>query len=254
MAQATQDLTGPAGRPVSSIATAGLALAVLAALAAAASGLGHRFGLWTFGTGFGVLRYAAFGGIAAMLISLLGMVLARPGGSRRGLFRAIVGLAIGAVVVGFPLNGLRIARQVPPIHDIATDLDDPPAFVAVLPLRGEGSNPVVYGGEEIAAHQRAGYPEIEPVDVDLPPEKVFERALATAEDMGWQIVAAEPSEGRIEATDTTFWFGFKDDVVIRIRPEGSGARLDIRSVSRVGLSDVGTNAARIKAFLGALEP
>jgi len=253
MAQATQDPTGPAGRPVSSIATAGLALAVLAALAAAASGLGHRFGWWTFGTGFAVLRYAAFGAIAAIAVSLLGLVLTRPGGSRRGLLRAIVGVVIGAVVVGIPLNGLRIARQVPPIHDITTDLEDPPAFVAVLPLRGEGANPTDYRGEEIAAQQRAGYPGIAPVDVGLPPEKLFERALAIAEDMGWQIVAAEPFEGRIEATDISLWFGFKDDVVIRIRPEGSGSRVDIRSVSRVGVSDVGANAARIKAYLAALE-
>jgi uncharacterized protein (DUF1499 family) len=241
-----------ARKPVTPIATAGLVLAVLAALAAAASGLGHRLGLWTFGTGFGVLRYAVYVGIAAVAVSLLGVVLARPGGPRRGLWRAIAGLVIAGVVLAIPLNGVRVARQVPPIHDITTDLEDPPAFVAVVQLRGEGSNPVAYGGEEIAAQQRAGYPEIAPLDVDLPPERLFEQALATAEEMGWQIVAAEPADGRIEATDTTFWFGFKDDVVIRIQPAGGGSRLDVRSVSRVGRSDVGANAARIKAYLAAL--
>lgn len=244
----------PARRPVSAVASAALVMAVLAALAAAAAGLGYRFGLWPLGTGFGMLRYAAYGGIAALALALLGIVLARPGGSRRGLYRAIVGLLIGATVFGVLWNNLRIARQSPPIHDITTDLEDPPAFVAVLPLRGEGSHATAYGGAAIAAQQQAAFPEMGPVDVALPPGQLYERALATAEGMGWQIVAAEPSEGRIEATDTTLWFGFKDDVVIRIRAQGSGARLDIRSLSRIGGGDAGTNAARIEAFLAALEP
>jgi uncharacterized protein (DUF1499 family) len=87
----------------------------------------------------------------------------------------------------------------------------------------------------------------------LPPERSFEEALATAVDQGWEIAAAVPAEGRIEATDTTLWWGFKDDVVIRITPENAGSRLDIRSKSRVGLGDVGTNAARIEAYLEKLE-
>ena len=253
MAQAAQDHAGHPRRPVSVVATASLVLALLAALAAAAAGLGYRQGLWPLGTGFGMLRYAAYGGIAALAVALPGIVLARPGGPRRGLYRALVALVIGATMFGVLWNNLRSAMQVPPIHDITTDLEDPPAFVAVVPLRGEGSNSVAYGGETIAAQQRAGYPEIGPVEVDLAPARVFDLALATARDMGWQIVAAQPSEGRIEATDTTFWFGFKDDVVIRIRALGGGARLDIRSVSRIGQGDAGTNAARIKAFLAALE-
>jgi uncharacterized protein (DUF1499 family) len=243
-----------ARRAVSPVATAALVLAVLAALAAAAAGPGYRFGLWSLGTGFGMLRYAAYGGIAAIVLALLGIVLARPGGSRRWLYRALVGLLIGATIFGVLWNNLRVARQAPPIHDITTDPDDPPAFVAVVPLRGEGSHAVAYGGAAIAAQQQAAFPEIGPALVALPPDQLYERALAAAEDMGWQIVAAEPSEGRIEATDTTLWFGFKDDVVIRIRARGSGARLDIRSLSRIGGGDAGTNAARIEAFLAALEP
>jgi uncharacterized protein (DUF1499 family) len=82
---------------------------------------------------------------------------------------------------------------------------------------------------------------------------MFKRAEATARAMGWEIVAAEPGEGRIEATDTTMWFGFKDDIVIRIVPEGEGSRLDIRSMSRVGKSDLGKNADRIRKFLAALK-
>src|SRR5919106_356365 len=198
-------------RPVTPVATIGLVLAVLAALA----------------------------GVAA-------------GGGRRGLYRALAGLVIGAVVFGVPWSSLRAAQRVPPIHDITTDTENPPAFVAILPLRADASNPPEYGGEEVAAQQRAAYPAIRPVSTALPPDQAFEEARATAQDQGWEIVAAVPAEGRIEATDTTFWWGFKDDVVIRIAPEASGSRVDIRSKSRVGIGDVGTNAARIEAFLEGL--
>jgi uncharacterized protein (DUF1499 family) len=143
---------------------------------------------------------------------------------------------------------------VPPIHDVTTDTEDPPPFVAILPLRADASNPPAYGGEKVAAQQHAAYPAIRPVSAPLPPEQTFEAAVATVQEQGWEIVAAVPAEGRIEATDTTFWWGFKDDVVIRIRPEGSGSRLDIRSKSRVGIGDFGVNAARVEAFLEDFEP
>jgi uncharacterized protein (DUF1499 family) len=240
-------------RRVTPIATIGLALALLAALAGLSAGLGYRFGWWSLGTGFGLLRYAAYGALAAMALSVLGLVLARPGSQRRGLYRALAGLVIGAVVFGVPWTYLRAAQQVPAIHDITTDTENPPAFVAILPLRAEAANPPDYGGDEVAGQQRAAYPDILPFSTPLPPDRSFEQALATAIDEGWEIVAAVPSEGRVEATDTTLWWGFKDDVVIRITPEGSGSRLDIRSKSRVGIGDFGTNAARIEAFLEQLE-
>jgi uncharacterized protein (DUF1499 family) len=139
-------------------------------------------------------------------------------------------------------------QSLPFIHDISTDLEQPPEFVDVVPLRADAPNPVAHPGEETAAQQRQGYPDIRPLELDLAPEQAFDRALATAREQGWEIVAAVPEEGRIEATATTFWFGFKDDVVVRITPAGTGSRLDIRSKSRVGRSDVGANAARIRAF------
>lgn len=240
-------------RPVSPIATGGLLLAVLTAVASAGAGLGYRFGLWSLGTGFGLLRYAVYGAIAAMVISVIGVVLARPGGGRRGLYRALAGLVIAAVVFGVPFSYMRAAREVPPIHDITTDTENPPPFVAILPLRAGAQNPPEYGGEAVAAQQRAAFPTIQPVQAPLPPDRAFDLALDTAEGQGWEIVAAVPSEGRIEATDTTAWWGFKDDIVIRIRPEGSGSRLDIRSESRVGVSDLGTNAARVRAYLAELQ-
>jgi uncharacterized protein (DUF1499 family) len=105
----------------------------------------------------------------------------------------------------------------------------------------------------LATQQREGYPDIEPLTMPLPPDRVFNRALDVAQRLGWEIVATDQTGGRIEATDTTRWFGFKDDVAVRITPWGSGTRVDVRSVSRVGRSDVGTNARRIREFLEALQ-
>jgi len=234
------------------VASLGLGLAIVAALALAGAGPGHRFGVWDFGTGFVILRYAVYGGIAAVAVSALGLVLARFRGRRRGMFRALVGLAIGLVVVGLPARWLQTARSVPPIHDITTDTSDPPAFEAILPLRAAAPNPATYGGPQVAAQQAAGFPDIAPLEAAVPPQQAFEAALAAATGMGWQIVAAAPDAGRIEATDRTFWFGFTDDIVVRIRAADGGSRIDLRSTSRVGVGDAGTNAARVRTYLAEL--
>jgi uncharacterized protein (DUF1499 family) len=110
----------------------------------------------------------------------------------------------------------------------------------------------VYGGEKIALQQRGAYPDLQPMILKVAPPEAFDRALAAVREMGWELVAADAAAGRIEATDTTFWFGFKDDVVIRVRPADGGSRVDVRSLSRVGGGDAGTNAKRIRAYLDAL--
>jgi uncharacterized protein (DUF1499 family) len=184
------------------------------------------------------------------LVSLLFMVR---DARRFALIPPVVAMGLAAVWVYTPFAQIQIARSVPPIHDITTDTQNPPEFVAIAPLRADAPNPLAYPGEEVAAQQRAAYPHIAPVTFDAPPGEVFDRALAAARAMGWEIVATAPAEGRIEAPDTTFWFGFKDDVVIRIAAVEEGrTRLDVRSKSRVGMSDVGKNAARIEAFLRKL--
>jgi uncharacterized protein (DUF1499 family) len=164
----------------------------------------------------------------------------------------VVAVGLGAVAALVPYRWMQRAKQVPPIHDITTDTEQPPEFMAVLPLRADAPNPAAYGGPEIAAQQQQGYPDIVPLDLEEPPASVFARALDAAHDMHWEVVTADSAAGRIEATATTGWFGFKDDVVVRIAPRGSGSRVDVRSVSRVGKSDVGTNAARIREYLEAL--
>ena len=235
------------------VAYLGFALAVAAALAAVASGLGSRAELWTFRGGFGILRWAAWGGVAAAAISLLGLALAF-GGRRRGsaLLLGALGIVIGLVTAWIPWSWKQRAEQVPPIHDISTDLSDPPAFEAILPLRAEAPNPSEYGGDSIARQQREGYPDLGPITMEAPPEAAFLLAVDAAREMGWEIVESDPGRGRIEATATTPWFGFKDDVVVRVRPEADGSRVDVRSVSRVGRSDVGTNARRIEEYLEML--
>ena len=234
------------------VATLGLALALLAGLALALAGPGHRLGLWAFGTGFVILRYAVYAGLAAAALSVLGLVLARFRGRRRGMFRALAGLAIGLIVVGLPARWLHTARSVPPIHDITTDPSDPPGFEAILPLRADAPNPATYGGPQVAAQQAAAYPDIAPLEVAVPPQRAFEAALTAATGLGWQIVASDAASGRIEATDRTFWFGFTDDIAIRVRALDGGSRIDLRSTSRVGVGDVGTNAARVRSFLDRL--
>jgi uncharacterized protein (DUF1499 family) len=164
----------------------------------------------------------------------------------------VIALVLVAAAFALPVSKLRQASRVPRIHDITTDTDRPPSFVSVVALRASAPNPVEYGGPEVAAQQRQGYPDVQPLSLPSPPNQAFDRALATARNMGWEIVASDPPTGRIEATDTTFWFGFKDDVVIRVAAAPNGSRVDVRSLSRVGLSDVGTNAARIRKYLAAL--
>ncbi|MFN2383166.1 MAG: DUF1499 domain-containing protein [Gemmatimonadota bacterium] len=231
---------------------AGFALALAAALAAVLAGFGSRWGLWEFRAGFTVLKWASFAALAAAAVSLAGVLATRPGGSRRGMGFALLGLLVGLGTAYVPWSWKRTAERVPPIHDITTDMADPPGFVAIAPLREGAANPMEYGGAELAAQQRAGYPDIEPLTLNIPPVAGFDRALKAAREMDWAIVAADSAAGRIEATDTTFWFGFKDDVVIRVTPFGGGSRIDVRSVSRVGKSDVGTNATRIRAYLEKL--
>ncbi|HSR72872.1 MAG TPA: DUF1499 domain-containing protein, partial [Kiloniellales bacterium] len=209
---------------------------------------GHRLGLWSWQTGFSILRWAAYLGIAVAAVALIATLVSLAARAWRWLLASLVALALGAGTFAVPALQLQQAQNAPPIHDITTDIEDPPGYVALLERRASASNPPVYGGEPVAAQQRRAYPEIGPISYRLPPDQVFERVLQVVRDMGLEVVAAEPGSGRIEAVATSFWFGFKDDVVIRIRRDGAGSVIDIRSSSREGIGDLGVNAARIKEF------
>lgn len=225
------------------------ALAVVAILLLALAGPGTRAGLWGFRTGFDLLRWGAYLGLAAAGLGLVSLLWRRPGATP---WPAILAIVVGGGAALVPWRWMQKAKRVPPIHDITTDTRRPPEFVAILPLRAGAPNPAEYGGSEVAAAQREGYPDLAPLVLPVPPAQAFARARAAAAAMGWEMVAADSAAGRIEATATTPWFGFKDDVVIRVEPAEGGSRVDVRSVSRVGASDVGANAARIRSYLARL--
>lgn len=242
-------------RSVSWLVLLGAGLAVTSALVLLAGPVGYRLGILPLRTALlTALTWGAYAGIAAAVVSLAGLAatLIRPREARRGVLLAAVSLIVAAAVVAVP-GRFRMGPPAPPIHDISTDTADPPEYVAVLPLRANAPNTTAYGGEKIAAQQRTAYPDLRPLVLNVAPPQAFERALASARGMGWDLVAADAAAGRIEATDTTFWYGFKDDVVIRIRPVTEGSRIDVRSLSRVGGGDAGTNAKRIRRYLDALE-
>jgi uncharacterized protein (DUF1499 family) len=198
------------------------------------------------------LGFGLGGGLLLCMMAVVsGLFSLAIGDSKQTAFIAMI---LGAGLAYLPLTQALKAGSVPPIHDISTDTDDPPAFVAIAPLRKDAANPVEYAGAETAAKQKEAYADIAPVTLDVAPDQAFAKALAAAKAMpDWEIVAEVPAEGRIEATATSRFMGFKDDVVIRIRAEGNGSRIDIRSKSRVGRSDVGANAARIRAYVARLK-
>jgi uncharacterized protein (DUF1499 family) len=239
------------------LATLGFGLGVLAAVMGLTAAFGYQLGLLSIRTSLlTLLAYAAYAGGAAAVVSLAALVglLASRTRTTRALAFAILGVLIGGAVIGIPGSMRYESRRngYPPIHDIMTDTEDPPQFVDVLPLRANAPNKVEYPGERIAVQQHRAYPDLKPVTLNVPPDQAFDRAAAAARDMGWDMVSADRSAGRIEATDTTFWFRFKDDVVIRLRPVEGGTRVDVRSLSRVGGGDVGTNAKRIRAYVERL--
>jgi uncharacterized protein (DUF1499 family) len=202
-----------------------------------------RFSLLT------LMSYSAYLGVAAFVVGVIALVA----GGRRGRVMAIIAIIVGGVTAYVPWHYRAIAASVPRIHDITTDTVNPPAFVAAVPLRkAERGNPAAYEGAKIAALQKKAYPDIVPLDLPLAPSKAFDLALATAKEMGWSIHVTDPQAGRIEASQQSFWYGFTDDIVIRVAAAGGGSRIDVRSSARHGRSDFGVNAARVRRYLTAL--
>jgi uncharacterized protein (DUF1499 family) len=230
-------------------------LVLLALLLLALAPMGWRAGWWHFRFAFTWLMTAS--GVAALAAVIVAVGVLLLGWSQLGsdrLTMAAIGLVLGAVLVYVPWHYDRVRKTVPRIHDITTDVENPPEFIAVLPARSaENAATSVHAGPELARLQRAAYPDVAPLDLPLSAAKAFDLALSVARSMpGWHIVASDQTSGRIEASQTSRWFRFTDDVVVRVIGHGSGCRVDVRSLSRQGRSDFGVNAARIRVYMAAL--
>ena len=239
------------------LAAGGLAAALLASAGTAA-------GAWTFRTGFVILRYAFYAAVAGGVLSIVALIVARRDGpvTRR---KNLAALFIAAAFVAYLGMHIVTAKKVPAIHDVTTDLADPPQL-ATLPLRADNLEKIPDNGDASLAAldpesrwkalHRTGYGDLRGARLAIAPAAAFARAEALARKRGWDVASANPKTGTIEATDTTLFFRFKDDVVIRVRPDparAGGSIVDLRSISRVGGSDVGVNAKRIRAFLADLQ-
>lgn len=233
-----------------------LGLAVLSLLTMILPGPLYRLGAVGLGTAFRLIRYGAYGGMAAAALGVIALLLcAVTKASVRAIALTLLAIVLGAVAWGAPYLWLTKAESVPAIHDITTDTRNPPQFLPdVIALRTQthAVNSTTYGGPKVAALQHKAYPDIQPMFFQQPPATVFAAALSTVKGMGWKLDSEHPHTGIIEASSTTLWFGFTDDVVIRIAAQPDGTRLDIRSESRIGGSDIGRNAARIRRFRAML--
>jgi Protein of unknown function (DUF1499) len=244
--------------PVSSLASWARNLAVFSVVAVLVSILIVRFGFLemkpALATFFGALGCA----VLSILVGFAAFVAIWQNGSR-GMSRILLALMLDAVVLAYPAYlGLQY-RKLPPIHDVTTDPIDPPRFEALARLRtGDGANPAVYAGLYSAEQQRLAYPDIETMELDVPVQRAFDVTRLLVAKRKWLVIDEhEPQPprriGRIEAVARTPIMGFREDVSIRVTPDGDGSRVDIRSASRYFESDLGSNAARIAKLIDDID-
>jgi uncharacterized protein (DUF1499 family) len=237
-------------------------LAVIALIASgglmAMSGTVFRLEWVALSDAFSWLRMGAQLAAVAAILGIVTIVVAGLCKRWGAVLAGVVATMVAVTVIAMPVQMQHRAQTVPPIHDITTDMDNPPAFVALARAREAAPNAVDYPGIETARQQRASYPMLQPVTLAVPMAQVQTaiRDLIAARD--WQLAEASPTTLEataitLEATATTRWFGFKDDVVIRLTDTSEGVRVDMRSASRLGKSDLGTNAERIQDFLEDLQ-
>lgn len=205
---------------------------------------------------------ATFGG--ALLLAFIAIVLALGAfvviwkDGLKGLGQAVVGLFIGIAILAYPAYFAVRGYRLPLLTDITTDPIDPPRFEIIAKLRPRDGNPITYPGLRAAQLQRDAYPEIEPLTVATTQQEAYEAAIAVINKRKWRVIALHPPgsgrrDGSIEAVARTPIMGFRDDVVVRVRPDEDGARVDARSASRFGRTDFGTNAARVRALMSDID-
>ena len=210
----------------------------------------YKYGVVDLGTAVTGVKFGGFAGIGTLILLVLQILFKR---KTVTLGSTIMALLLSTIAIAIPLSMLNKGKSVPPIHDISTDLVNPPEFVAIAPLRADAPNPVGYAGVEVATQQRAAYPELQTLNYTQSKSELVEATKQAIDHLGWQLVNIDADQGIVEATDRTMWFGFKDDVIVRITDNGSKRLVDIRSKSRVGGSDLGKNAERIHGFIEELD-
>ncbi len=234
-------------QPVIMWAIIGLCIVIAGGILFVSSGFGYKDHLWSLSVALHLLLTGSVISGVGVLISLIAFIKRR---NRDYLF-SVSGIILGVIVIGVFLHFFLSARKAPPIHDITTDTLNPPKFSTVLTLRKRSINSRTYGGKTVAVEQKKAYPYIKPLILEVSFENAFDKALAVAREMkDWKIVNSNAAAGRIEATVTVPWFGFKDDVVVRVSSVDAGCtRIDVRSESRTASDDFGINAKRIHAYL-----
>ena len=243
--------------PVSNLANWARNLALFSAVAVVVSILIVRFGFLEIKPALATFFASLAIAVLSVLVGLIGFAAIWQNGTR-GMGRIVLAFLINALVLAYPAYLALQYRKLPPIHDITTDPIDPPRFEALARLRtGDGANTAVYAGLYSAEQQRQFYPDVEPVDLETPVDRAYAIALRLVEKRKWRIIderAPQPPRriGRIEAVARTPIMGFREDVSIRVTPDGEDSRVDIRSSSRYFESDLGSNAARISRFIDDL--
>lgn len=226
---------------------------ILAALLLLFSGYGYQWEWWGLGTAFTwLIPGSAVAGLLSFTLALFFGFARWNNPRKKGAGLAAIGLILSLAVMGTVGYWFNETQKYPPIHDVSTDIENPPEFRAIVPLRVNAPNDTTYGGKENADFQRRYYPDVQTIYLDMDYDEVFDRALKAAEQRPWEeIVTSDREAGLIEAYDKLPWFGFIDDVVIRIDTADTSGhyKIDVRSVSRLGRGDIGVNAQRIRDYL-----
>lgn len=225
-------------------------ISLIAVLLVALAGPLYKFGVIDLATAFTGFKFGVFAGIAALILLAIQLLFKR---NTASIGSALISAVLAITAIAIPLSMMNTAKNVPPIHDISTDLVNPPAFVAIAPLRADAPNPAAYDGIETAEQQRIGYPDLQTLRYDQTQPELIAATKQAIENLGWELVNIDADKGIVEATDTTAWFGFKDDVVVRVTDNENERLVDIRSKSRIGGSDLGKNAARVHKLIDELD-
>jgi uncharacterized protein (DUF1499 family) len=231
----------------------GTSISVVGALVVILAGYGYQWGWWHFSTGFSLIPWGTGGVILGGILALAGFLRSNKKMNALSFAAGFSMLLTIAAITNIGYWYGEVKTGYPPIHDITTDTVNPPQFDAIVPLRKNAPNSLEYDAKT-AAIQKEFYPDIKPLYVSMNYDEAYDRALKTARSMGWQLVGESRQDGRIEAYEKLLWFGFIDDVMIKIDTTDTGSKIDMRSISRLGKGDLGVNAKRIRSYFKKFKP